>query len=288
VCVPAELAARATRIPKSASSLGMSAKVDIEPDDVEEGSNTSVTMFLQNNTSREGITKVRDGKCGFMMWVDAAIFGFLLFSPCLALIPEMEQPVIVLVLWVIIGLIMWSKIEYNHRIAVWYICLNRGIIVDFPKTHKPKGWLLQLPTLFALTFLICVGIVIYVGLDPGFTFSDTDYIIAACLAIVGVAFVLLLTKQFVDLEGANLLSVNMMAHFLADDQILQDKGFKVVHLVDLQNFMIQKKSNKDDAFSWNEIHELRRKPEPGKPKGCPLLAGTKLFYYLKTHKDLES
>jgi len=246
---------------------------------------TSVAIFEEKNPKREGLIEARDGRAGFMMYVDALIFGFLLFSPCLALLPKMENKVIVLVLWVIILLIMWSKIEYNHRCACWYICLNRGIILDFPKTHTPKGWLLQLPTLFALTFVLSVGIVIYIGLDPDFEFDSTENALSAVFAILGVLFVFTMTKAFVDLEGAPTLSVNMLAFFCEDPEILKEKGYKLVKMSDLQDWMLSKKKEKGE-FSWDEIHGLS--DQGGKPKGCSLVAGFTLFYFIKPHKDSSS
>ena len=41
-----------------------------------------------------------------MKWLDAGIFGFLLFSPALPLIPQMGAPEIVIALYLIIFLIM--------------------------------------------------------------------------------------------------------------------------------------------------------------------------------------
>lgn len=220
-----------------------------------------------------------------MMWVDMAIFGFLLFSPCLALIPKMDKKWVVVLLWVVIGLIMWCKIEYSHRAAVWYICLNRGIILDFQNTHELKGLMLQIPMLLAAVFIVSVGIVIYVGLDPEFKFSNTDYIISAVLAIVGVLFVFSMTKGFVDLEGAPTLSVNMLTFFFDDENILEKKGYKVVKLADLQTWMENKKSEKDSDFSWNEVHAIGSAGL--RPKGLSLIGGFKLFYFLKPHKDTD-
>merc|ERR1719210_1310599 len=142
----------------------------------------------------------------------------------------MESPAVVVILWALIIVIMWCKIEWNNRAEVWYICLYRGIILDFPKTNTAKGWLLQIPTLLAVLFLLIFGIVCYIGLDPKFTFKDVSYIVSAILAIVGVIFVLTPTKAYVDLEGApHLLTLNLIVFLFEDPEMLSAKGFKVVH-----------------------------------------------------------
>ena len=76
---------------------------------------------------------------------------FPLFSPIIALIPTMSNAAFMAIELSLIILIGWSKIEYAHRATVWNVCLTRGIIVDFPKTHKVMMWLRQLP-MFSRTF----------------------------------------------------------------------------------------------------------------------------------------
>ena len=33
---------------------------------------------------------------------------------------------------------MLSKIEYSFRSELWFICLCRGVIIDFPKTDSAR------------------------------------------------------------------------------------------------------------------------------------------------------
>merc|ERR1712151_310482 len=198
----------------------------------------------------------------------------------------MEQPAVVLVLWVLICLIMWCKIEYNHRAEVWYFCLYRGIILDFPKTNTLSGWLCQKPTLIALTFLFVFGIVTYIGYDPHFNFNHVDDMFTAILAIVGLSFVLLLTKAYVDVEGApQLLTVNLFVHLFEDPEMLSSKGFKVVHFLNLQAFVNSKYKTGDKSFSWEEVRALSH--EPAKTEGVSLIGGTRMFWYLNKFKDAD-
>ena len=101
----------------------------------EEGK-TSIELFLAQNKSLSEMKVERDGQAGIMLWVNVGIFCFLLFSPIIALIPTMSNAAFMAIELSLIILIGWSKIEYAHRATVWNVCLTRGIIVDFPKTHK--------------------------------------------------------------------------------------------------------------------------------------------------------
>ena len=71
-----------------------------------------------------------------MLWVRVAIFGFLLFSPIIALIPQMRGVYFMAIELAMIFLIAWAKVEWEKRATVWYVCLYRGIIVNMPKTHQ--------------------------------------------------------------------------------------------------------------------------------------------------------
>eukprot|EP00930_Biecheleria_cincta_P004238 TRINITY_DN105137_c0_g1_i1.p1 TRINITY_DN105137_c0_g1~~TRINITY_DN105137_c0_g1_i1.p1 ORF type:complete len:234 (+),score=30.07 TRINITY_DN105137_c0_g1_i1:71-772(+) len=185
---------------------------------------TSLRLFFERNPKRDAIKTARDAKGGIWKVIDVAIFGFVLFAPALPIIPKMSIPAIVIVLWVLIGLIMLFKIEYTHRAQVWYTCLNRGIIVDFPKTDTAAGWLCQVPVLVAVKFLFIFGFVTYIGLDPSFKFPEVSYLATAVLSIFGLTFVLTLTKGFVDLEGANhLLTLNLVIHYFEDRELFQAK-----------------------------------------------------------------
>eukprot|EP00928_Gymnodinium_smaydae_P067373 TRINITY_DN50333_c0_g1_i1.p1 TRINITY_DN50333_c0_g1~~TRINITY_DN50333_c0_g1_i1.p1 ORF type:complete len:391 (+),score=47.57 TRINITY_DN50333_c0_g1_i1:134-1174(+) len=212
-------------------------------------------------------------------------FGYLLFSPAFPIIPQMKEPAIVATLWLCIGLIMWSKIEYNNRAEVWYICLCRGIILDFDKTDSFKGWFCQKPILFAIMFLILFGLVTYIGLDR-FAFNDLNNVQVAGFAVAGTLFVLTLTKGFVDIEGANtLLSLNMFVYLFEDPHMLQEKGFKVVHVSRLRTYLsdVNRKSDVNTLFSWNAVHALNHVPDH--IESPSLLTGTKLLFSLRRYKD---
>lgn len=244
------------------------------------------SFFLEKNPNRDLLKQFRDSKGGIFKVIDAAIFGFLLFSPALPIIPTMKQPAVVLILWVIIVLIMWCKLEYAHRAEVWFICLCRGIILDFPKTYSLKGWLCQKPIFLAMIFLLLFGAVTYVGLDPNFYFEKPEYVWQAALAISGLAFVLMLTKGFVDLEGApQLLTLNLFINGLADPDLLRDKGFAVVHFTRLQSFVAQ--HNRGDAsFSWNHVHTLSSTEDD--KESFSLIAGIRMFLFLHPFRDSDS
>lgn len=257
-------------------------KEDLEEPKVE-AKQTTVKMFLQRNTKLEKVKELREGRGGIWKVIDVLIFGFLLFSPALPIIPQMGEPLVVLVLWALIIMIMWCKIEYNHRAEVWYFCLYRGIILDFPKTNSLKGWICQKPTFFALTFLIVFGGVTYIGLAE--LSLDFNHGLSAIFAIAGVAFVLMLTKSFVDTEGApQLLTLNLVIDAFEDPNMLSEKGFKVVHFTNLQA-LVKRKQKEDKPFSWDEVHALDY--EEHKTEGISLIGGTRMFLYLNKFKDAE-
>lgn len=245
---------------------------------------TSLKLFLHQNKNLDLMKEARDGKGGIYKLIDVAIFGFLLFSPALPIIPTMEQPAVVAVLWILIVVIMWCKIEYSHRAELWFVCLCRGIIVDFPKTHKLKGWLCQAPMFFAYSFLLIFGAVTYIGLDPHFKFEKSQYFLQAILAIVALAFVLLLTKSFVTLESApSLLTLNMVIALFQDVDFLKAKGFKVVPFTHIQHFVEAKRAAKDATFSWDELHCLDCSSE--KTGRISLIGGTRVWMFLRQFKN---
>merc|ERR1719265_2610209 len=199
--------------------------------------------------------------------------------------PKMKEPAIVAVLWVLILLIMWCKIEYAHRTEVWYICLCRGVIVDFPKTNKPAKVFTQPPMIFAIIFILIFGLVTYIGLDPNFKFEKPDEdLLSALLTILAVLFVLTMTKSFVDMEGAPmLLTLNMVIAFFENPEFCKAQGFKVVHFANLQKYVNEKKKSGSNAFNWDEVHALSSTPD-GHTR-ISLIGGTKMWLFLKKHKD---
>lgn len=69
---------------------------------VGKASTTSIAQFLAANP-RLATIKAKRVSNGVIKWLLILIFGYLIFSPVLAIIPQMEEPAVVAVLWVIIG-----------------------------------------------------------------------------------------------------------------------------------------------------------------------------------------
>lgn len=248
---------------------------------------TSLKEFLEKNPKLELIKAARDSRGGIWKLLDAGIFAFLLFSPVLPLIQDMDEPVWIIGLVLPISLIFWSKIEYCHRSEVWHMCLYRGVVLEFPHTNKPKLLFLATPMLFVYFFMLVYFLVAYIGLDPDFKLDESDNFIKAGLGLVATVFVLSLTKAFVDLEGAPaLLTLNMAIAFFQDPELLKAKGFKTVHFSCLQKFIEKKRASKDTSFSWDEVHALSSEPEH--TSHVSLVGGTKAFMFMKKFKDVDS
>ena len=110
-----------------------------QPDEEEkqEKTTTSIELFLSKNKDVSAMKTERDDQAGIMLWINVAIFCFLLFSPIIALIPTMSKAAFMVIELSLIILI--DGVKSNTRqseTAVWNVCLARGIIVDFPETHK--------------------------------------------------------------------------------------------------------------------------------------------------------
>ena len=217
-----------------------------QPDEEEkqEKTTTSIELFLSKNKDVSAMKTERDDQAGIMLWINVAIFCFLLFSPIIALIPTMSNAAFMVIELSLIILIGWSKIEYAHRATVWNVCLARGIIVDFPKTHKAIMWLRQMPMYFAYLFLFLHAFTVYLTLDPNLEKGELSDILQATLSILAVLFVLLMTKEFVVIEGANsLLTLNMVVYLFQDEHLLREKGFRVVHMSRLESFVKGRSNN---------------------------------------------
>ena len=208
---------------------------------------TSIAQFLRCNP-RLGTMKGKRDDNGLTKWLAIAIFAYLIFSPVLIIIPKMKEPAVVIVLWVIIGLLMLSKIEYSFRSELWFICLCRGVIVDFPKTDSARRWLCSPPVILSLVFLLVYSIVIYISLDPDFEFEEAEVasgetsqghpLLVMGLGLMGLLFILLLAKATVDVEGATgTLSLNLMLTYFDDPTLLAHRGFTVVHFSRLVEYV---------------------------------------------------
>lgn len=255
---------------------------------------TSIALFLKKNSELTTMKKQRDGKGGIFKWIGVALFAWLLFSPALVLIPELDSPWIVAVLWLIIGLILVLKVDYCHIAEAWFICMCRGIIIDMPKTDAPLKWMCSGVVKLSLIFIFVFFLIEYLARDPNLKFEQVHIDLpTAVLGILGLTFVLLLSKGVVDVEGATgTLSLNMVIHYFNDRALLSDHGFHVVHLSQLLAFVKQrgdKTGRADGTFSWDELHKLSAEPLP-KPSVCSLdnlTCGTRLVRFLKPHKDLD-
>jgi len=248
--------------------------------------------FLEKNPKLERMKKARDSKGGIFKWLDIAIFCYLLLAPVLGFLPGMSQPAYALILLAFVIAIAFCKIEYNHRAEVWHMCLYRGVIVDFPKTNTAAGWLLKIPTVLAISFLMVYGFVLYIGLDPDFKFplegetgrKGSDFLLTAILAILGVLFVLLMTKAFVDVEGApQLQTLNLTVWLFEDPELLKEKGFTVVHFSQLESFVDEIKKS-GNQFSWQDVHALSHEVKPGKGS---INGGITIQGFLKKFKDSD-
>lgn len=290
---------------------------DLDPSKTGPGTKaSSIEKFLKYNTQLDEIKARRDGVIGWMKFVNVAVFGFLLFSPALTLIPKMKLKWVVAVLWTIIGLILWTYLEYQARSEIWFICLCRGIIVDFHKTDSAVRWVCQKPMFFAYVFIIIFVVVTYVGLDPHleivahFESHETD-LASAIMAGVGLLFVIFMSKSVVDLEGSNwLLTPNLMIAYFKDPELLAAKGFKVVHLSQLKKLVGgismgeigslansvtgeltfglvdgSSASASEDQFSWNNVHALSHVADES--IWFNLVDGFRISHALRAYKDLD-
>lgn len=251
---------------------------------------TSLAMFLAKNPYLHVIKAWRDDRGGIFKWIDIAVVGYLIFSPCLALIPRMKERWVVIVLWIIIGLLMLFKLDYAHQAEAWWICLCRGIIMDMPKTDTARKWVFTRPVLFALLFMAIFFVVSYIGLDPGLKFRDFANVWTAALAVFGLLFILRLMREVVVVEGdTGTLSVNMCMFLFCDPTFLADKGFHVVHMSQLLHYAKKHGGTCKDPsqFSWDEIHKLPREPIGHDGGICCTdpFAGVKLIRFFKPLKD---
>ena len=87
---------------------------------------------------------------------------------------------------------------------------------------------------FVYFFMITVAVLYAIAYEPELDENGNEKewkrYVAAVLFLLGIIFILMLTKSVVDVEGASrTLSLNMFVHLLDDKKILKDRGYKVVH-----------------------------------------------------------
>jgi uncharacterized membrane protein len=248
----------------------------------------NVETFLARNPSLESIECERDVVAGRALWLRVLIFWFLLLSPIVSAVPKMRGagPAYMVIELTMVSAIAWCCVEYSHRSVVWYTCLARGVVITYEKTHEWKAWRGRTPMIFAYVFLFVHALVTYLGLDPTLSKGDLTDILTAILSILAVLFVLLMTKELVDLEGANSLLTIPMFIFFFDADVLTDRGFTVVDFQDLARYILIDRPLLDlENFSWNEIHRLT----PHEPKRKPtLIDGVRVAYFLRKYRNLKS
>jgi hypothetical protein len=247
-----------------------------------DATSTSVERFCELNPDLSRIEAERDARSGIMLLIDVGIFCFLLFSPILSLVAKMTEPWVIAIELAIIFLIGWCCIEYGARRVVWFDCLARGVVVTFEKTNTVGAWSKQPPMYLAYSFLLIHAFVTYLGFDPKLNTGDVSDIITACLSVLAVLFVLLLTKNMVDLEGANALLTIPMFFYFFNDSMLRERGFNTASFADLAKYILVDRIASDD-FSWNEIHALQ--PSKGTVRKTTLIDGVRIAWFLRPYKN---
>jgi hypothetical protein len=255
---------------------------------------TSVERFCALNGDLRKIEAERDERSGVMLAVDIGVFVFLLLGPIVSMIPKMRGPwVVAIELTLVISIALWC-VEFGARRVVWFTCCARGVILKFDKTHTMRAWATQKPMFLAYAFLFVHAFVNYLGLDPTFTRGDLADVLTAVLSILAVLFVLLMTKNLIDIEGANsLLTVNMFLFFF-DDAVLRERGFHVASFRNLAQYILvdrpkrvkEASSKQDDEFSWNEIHAMTE--DESQARETYFFDGVRVALFLRPYRHLKS
>lgn len=254
----------------------------------------AIGAFLERNPRLGRVEKARDDAIGWRLWVSVGVFCFLLLGPVMPLIPRFRGagPAFLAIEAVAVTAIAWCSIEYGHRRAVWFQCLSKGIVVTYEKTHEIGRWITQPAMFFAYAFLFVHALVTYLGLDPTLGGGDlVADVLTAILSMLAVLFVVLMTKNLVDTEGANaLLTVPMFVYLFQDDAVLAERGFSTVDFADLAQYVIVDRAS-NRKFSWNEIHELQAPVghfTPVSNRRATLLDGFRIARFLRKYNDVMS
>ena len=251
----------------------------------------TIARFLAANVTLGAIERERDEAIGWRLWKNVGVFCFLLLSPLAPLLPRFSSAglMFLAVELVAVGLIAWFAVEYGHRRAVWFQCACRGVIVDFAKTHEWRMWARATPMYCAYAFLFVHALVTYLGLDPSLDHWRLVDVLTSVLSIISILFVLLMTKNLVDLEGANAITTINMFIFLFDDKdIFAAQGFSIVRFDDLAQYILcDRKSG--DVFSWDELHALKDLTTASRRREvCRLADGVRIAIFLNYYKDVRS
>lgn len=253
----------------------------------------SVENFLAKNGEQKRLIMARDNVISWKKWIHLVIFVYLLISPIFQMLISASGTAWVLCFYVIpLALIIWSFIEYWARSEIWYCCLCRGIILNMEKTNEFGKWACTLPLYFVYFFFTVVAVIWALTYKPekdektGESKSEMRYV-GAALFLIGILFILVMTKAFVDIEGApRLLSVNMFIFLLDDAKVLSSRGYKVVHYSQLDKYFNSRDSNA--KFSWNDLYKLSHKPAADGITKWNLTWGFSLASLLRDNKDVRS
>lgn len=249
---------------------------------------TGVEKFYEANPRRARVEAARDEAAGWKKWVRVGVFVFILCGPVVSLIPLYRGAgaAYAVIELGMIACIMWSGIEYAHRREVWFAMLARGVVTTFDKTHEPKLWATRTPMMFAYAFCVIHAFVTYLGLDPTLARGEVKDVLAAVLSILAVTFALLMTKQLVDVEGANaLVTVPMFVFLFEDDEMFCDKGMAVVAFADVAKYVLVDR-DRDEKFCWNELHRIRPASFE-EQRRVTLIDGVRVAHFLRRYKDLK-
>lgn len=261
----------------------------VNPDDPKD-EDLNLQNFLAKNGPQTMLLKQRDGTISWTKWIFAAIFVYLLVSPLFTMFQNAAGTawVLVLLLLPIFGII-WSFIEYWARMESWFICICRGIILNTEKTHTAPNWLCTVPMYFVYSFMILVAILWAISYKPEGDDAFWKRYVGAALFLIGILFILPLTKAFVDLEGApRTLSLNMFIFLLNDPKVLSGRGYKVIHYSQLANYFEKLRKDQNAKFSWNEVYKLSNETDSKGISKWNIVWGCKYAPILRKNKDLTS
>jgi len=276
----------------------------------------TVQNYVKLNGEMTELYKKRGDVLGFFKYIELLIFLYLLISPLFPIFVDLNDRGWVLALVILpLILLIWSFIEYYKRQECWFICICRGIILDLEKTFKPVQIFCTLPLLFVYLFMLIMAVLYATSYQPQTdacgkivetnstdtnstttattTTDDEDdnewkRYSKAVLFLLGIVFIVSLTKAFVDLEAApKTLSMNLFIFLHGDKSILEDRGYKVVHFSQLKKFMDEHEKTPDNKFSWNDIFKLSAEPDPEGISKYNLSWGISMAGTLAKYKDLN-
>ena len=157
-----------------------------------------------------------------------------------------------------------------------------------PRRPRPQAWALNPIMFIAYFFMFFMFLTVFFG-----SVNELGWGKAAgtgVLFLIGLGFVVLLTKEFIDIEGSpRTPSVNMLLFFFNNPDLLLQKGYKTVHETRLRRFVEEFKGVDPNRFTWDTVYELAAEEDfqynpKAKAKYFWGIGGRKL---LKKMKDLS-